>query len=1043
MSQRCAPPAHEGAGLVGPPAYLTPLVGRQDDVAEVVTLLGAGRLVSLVGAGGSGKTRLAAAVAAGMGARFRGDVAWVELAPLADPALVTAQVARALRVREQSDHPVLDALVEAVGARAALVVLDSCEHLVEACAALANALLRGCPALRILVTSRQALGVVGEKAWVVPPLALPAPGDEARADAHAAIQLFVERARDAARTFALTDANRDAVVRICRRLDGLPLAIELAAARVRVLPPEQLAGRLDDVFAALGAGTGTRLPRHRTLRALIDWSHGLLSGEERRLFERLAVFPGCFTLDDAEAIVAFGDLARGDVLDLLAGLVEKSLVTMQERDGEARYSLLETVRQYAAERLRGDAPDAPDGEAETTARRHALWYLAMAERGAGELHRAAQLEWLARLDAEHDNLRAALRWTLDRGEPTLAMRLSFALRDFWRIRGHLTEGRRLMEETLRAAMPPDERDERDEPSRAADAMRARVLLSVAVLARMQGDGETFLHRLVESEGIARRIGDEAALAEALTVRGISRRDHGEIAGACAGLDEAVALWRRAGDPWGLTLALLARSGIAHAEGDVARARALRLEAAEVSRRAGDREGEARALVGLGEVARVEGDHDGARAYYGRGLALFQELRDRWHVAVVLHNLGWVAAESGERDESLRAFEESIALFRTVGFRLGIGLCLAGLARLLHESGRDEDAAASLAAAATQMELSRMRPAAADVQPWERARTAIERALGEEAFARAWREGAGREPAEQADRALALLSGETAGPPVSAAAPSRHAPDEPAGAAAGAAPQLRVRALGPLEILVDGQPVDLERFGSRRARELLLFLLSRPEGSTREQVGVAFWPEGSATEVKNRFHVTLHRLRRALGHPEWIEAAADRYRVAPDVRVELDAARFESAVTAALRTLRPSGAEPARLADERLAAALALYRGDFLEDDAAGDWHLEHRERLRRLWAEGVSTRGDLLMRQERFVDAAECFRALLARDPLDEAACRRLMQCHERLGQRPEALRQYDRLAALLREELGVAPAAETSALHARIQRLAAPSPAS
>jgi non-specific serine/threonine protein kinase len=379
MPRRLRSPDGEAARTVvaPPPRFLTPLIGRDRDLAEVEALVRAGRLVTLVGAGGSGKTRLAAATASALQAQFAEHFAWVELAPLSDPALVAVHVAGALGVREESGRAPSEAIASAVGKRPALLVLDNCEHLVEACASLADALLHGCPALRILATSRQALGVSGEKVWAVPPLALPAPGEEETAATCSAIQLFVQRASDAVATFALTEGNRAAVVRICRRLDGLPLAIELAAARVKVLPPEQLASRLDDAFSVLTSSARAPLPRHRTLRALIDWSYGLLSADERQLFERLAIFAGGFTLESAEAVVAFGRLARGDLLDLLAGLVDKSLVTMQERGGEARYSMLETVRQYADERLRGGAEcdRAPDEGAAVLARRHARHYL--------------------------------------------------------------------------------------------------------------------------------------------------------------------------------------------------------------------------------------------------------------------------------------------------------------------------------------------------------------------------------------------------------------------------------------------------------------------------------------------------------------------------------------------------------------------------------------------------------------------------------------------------------------------------------------------
>jgi len=1019
-----------------PPLFLTPLVGRDRDLAEVTSLLRVGRLVSLVGAGGSGKTRLAAAVASSLQAHFAGHVTWVELAPLSDPALVPLHVAGLLGVHEESGRPASDLVAEAIGARPALLVLDNCEHLVDACAALADVLLRGCPALRILTTSRQALGVGGEKVWVVPPLALPAPDGEATAEACSAIQLFVQRASDAVASFALTESNRSAVVRICRRLDGLPLAIELAAARVKVLPPEQLAGRLDDVFAVLTSGARTPLPRHRTLRALIDWSYGLLSGDERRLLERLAIFAGGFTLQSAEGVVAFGRLARSDVLDVLAGLVDKSLVTMQERGGEARYALLETVRQYADERLRGRGADERGAEARevdgdraleedvaTLSRRHALHYLELATEAAGQLHRAAQLDWLARLDAEHDNFRAALRWTLTAGELELATRLCLALRDFWRMRGHLIEGLRWMEEVLGSS----------EIERVPDVLRARTLVGAGLLARRLGSHDLFRARAVEGEALARSVGDAPTLADALTHRGVQLRDLGEVTAAGECLDEAVGLWRETGDGWGLTLALCGRSSIAYEEGNLPLARALRLEAVEVSRRSGDREGEAIALVGLGELARLEGDVDGARAYYARSMEFFREMGDSWHVAALFHNQGWLAAEAGEHDEARRLFAAALGLFNSER-ALVLAPCLIGLARLLVAAGEPEFAAMAFGSATASLERARMRPAGADAPAFARTRAAIEAVLGAEAFARAAASGATSTPSQHVARALDLLERRGAGRALDAdEAPARErAATREAESAPPAA--LRVTTLGPVEVAVDGVALDPDSFGSRKARELLFLLLCRPDGCTREQVGLAFWPDASPADVKNRFHVTLHRLRKALGHPEWIRTVEDRYSIKPEVRVEFDAARFEREVVAALRAMRAPGAA----APERLGATLALYRGDFLEQEGAGDWHLEIRDRLRRLCVDGHLAQGDLLMHAERFAEAAAAYRALLARDPLHEPAYRRLMECCARIGQRTEALRQYDRLALLLRDELDAAPDAETTALYERLQQGAA-----
>src|SRR5213079_1884942 len=393
-----------------PPAQLTSFIGRERETAAVKELLRGTRLLTLTGAGGSGKTRLALEVAGRVGAQYPDGVAWVELAPLSNPELVPHHVADALGVRRDGIRSAGDALFEALREWDALLVLDNCEHLVEACARLAEALLRGCPRLRVMATSREALGISGERAWLVPALALPAveagkPVTRAVAAASEAIRLFVERTQAVRPSFELREDNVAAVAHICRRLDGLPLAIELAAARARVLDPQQIATRLDDVFGLLSAGSRTAVPRHRTLRSTIEWSHSLLTEPERILLRRLAVFAGGFTLDAAEAVAggAGGAIAAVDVLDLLSGLVDKSLVALETEALEARYRMLETMRQFARERL-DEA-----GEAAELGRRHAQFFLARAEAADPFLPVHAE-GWQERLAEDVGNLRAAADW---------------------------------------------------------------------------------------------------------------------------------------------------------------------------------------------------------------------------------------------------------------------------------------------------------------------------------------------------------------------------------------------------------------------------------------------------------------------------------------------------------------------------------------------------------------------------------------------------------------------------------------------------------
>jgi predicted ATPase len=387
------------------PSELSSFVGREKELSEVKRLLADTRLLTLTGSGGCGKTRLALAAATDLLEEFEEGVWMVELAPLADPALVPQAVASTLGVREQPGRSPTETLSDYLSSKQVLLVLDNCEHLIEACAVLAEALLHSCPELRILATSREALGITGEVAWLVPSLSLPdlrhLPEIESLPRYESA-RLFVERTTAVKPTFALTERNATAVAQVCYRLDGIPLAIELAAARAKVLSVEQISERLDDCFRLLAAGSRTAMPRHRTLHATMDWSHDLLPDEEQTLFRRLSVFAGGFTLEAAESVCAGKDLQRDEVLELLSHLVDKSLVAVWEKDGETRYRLLETVRQYGREKL------SESGEEGHLWERHAGYYLALAAKAEPELKGAGQVEWLQRFEWEHDNLRAAI-----------------------------------------------------------------------------------------------------------------------------------------------------------------------------------------------------------------------------------------------------------------------------------------------------------------------------------------------------------------------------------------------------------------------------------------------------------------------------------------------------------------------------------------------------------------------------------------------------------------------------------------------------------
>ncbi|MGH3090644.1 MAG: ATP-binding protein, partial [Rubrobacteraceae bacterium] len=429
----------EASGAESPPKgnlplELTSFIGREKEISEVKGLLEGTRLLTLTGSGGCGKTRLALEVAADVAKDFDDGAWWVGLASLSDADLAPKAAASALGARERPGRTLTEALSDHLRYRKLLLVLDNCEHVIASCAALADALLRFCPGLRVLATSREALGVAGEVSWPVPSLSLPDPGHPPSSESLAryeAPRLFVERA--AASTFAPTKRSAAAVAHLCHRLDGIPLAIELAAARTRVLSAEQIDARLDDCFRLLTTGSRTALPRQRTLQATMDWSHDLLDRDERTVFRRLSVFAGGFTLEAAEKVCAGDGIEEEDALDLLARLVDQSLGVFRGEGGEARYRLLETIRQYGGEKLR------ESGEARATRRRHADFFHSLAEEAKPKLVGTEQASWLERLETEHDNLRATLGWLEEEGEAERGLRLATALLRFWWFRGHLAE----------------------------------------------------------------------------------------------------------------------------------------------------------------------------------------------------------------------------------------------------------------------------------------------------------------------------------------------------------------------------------------------------------------------------------------------------------------------------------------------------------------------------------------------------------------------------------------------------------------------------
>jgi non-specific serine/threonine protein kinase len=777
-----------GAGPAGLPAPLTSFVGREREVAAVrEALLGDGvRLLTLTGPGGTGKTRLALQAAADALEAYPDGVWLAELAALADPALVPQAVAVAVGVREEPGRPLPAALTDALRSRRVLLVLDNCEHVLAGVASLVAGLLAACPGVRVLATSREVLRLSGEHVFAVPPLALPAPAAPASPEhvaAAAAVRLFEERARAADSGFALTPENAGAVAEVCRRLDGLPLALELAAARARLLPPAALLARLECRLPLLTAGPRDAPARQRTLRATIAWSHDLLAPDERALFRRLAVFAGGCTLEAVEAVgTAAGELATA-VLDGLGSLVDKSLVQRREAPGGApRLTMLETIREYALERLEAS------GEADAVRREHARYFVALAERAWPHMHRAAQLAWTERFEREHDNLRAVLRWAaaaagaepgaapdgvttadtsaeaeaaLERAEAVeLGLRLGGALWHFWYYRGYLSEGRAWLAALLGGPGAPR-----------GGAPRARALCGAGALAFHQGDTAAAGPLLGESVALWRALGDRSNdLATAVATLGRAALAGGREAEARACYEESLGLRRALGDRSAVAHSLHLLGGADRHRGDVASARARWEEALALWRAEGNHRGVAWALCLLAGLAREGGDLAAARGHYEEGLALFRWLGDGSSLARTLPEAAFVFLARGDDPAAAALFGEALALPAHLTTPFDVARCLAGLAAVAAGAGQPERAARLYGAAEARQAAAGVALPPADQTEIDRRLAAAGARLGATLFVAAREAGRALPPQQVTAAALAAAS---------AAADARPRPPAPA------------------------------------------------------------------------------------------------------------------------------------------------------------------------------------------------------------------------------------------------------------------------
>ena len=696
------------------PTPRTSLIGRERESAQAAALLLRPdlRLLTLTGTGGAGKSRLAIAIADSVAEHFSGGTRFVGLSSITQPDLVPTALADVLEVQQVATRAVSQLIAERLRELGSfLLVIDNFEQVLAA-ATLISGMLAASPSLKVLVTSRARLHIYGEQEFPVAPL-----------DEDSAMTLFEERARTVRPNFAITAENRSPVREICSRLDGLPLAIELAAARTRILSPGAILERLQSRLQLLIGGAIDLPERQQTLRNTIDWSYGLLNAGEQKLLRRFAVFTRGATLEAVEAVCNTASDLGIAVFDGLSSLVEKNLIQSQERpDAEARFTMLETIREYALERLFAS------GEGSAVRRAHAAYCLVLAEEGNPELDPAQRAAWLARCDLEIDNFRSVLDWLFETRSLDWALRLCRALFRFWDMREHLIEGRSRLETILHLAGDGYVKE------------RAQIALFLGAIATAQGDFAAAREFLEQSLALNRRAGDRWGIATSLNALGVSARDRGDYASAQESFEQSLSCWQELGDRLSAARCLHNLANVLKSRGDCSRARTALEEATAMFEDLGDRSGAAWSINSQGDTARDQGDLAAARLLYERALSIFRDCSDQWGTARSLTDLGYIRGEQREYAAAHAAFREALETFRSLGHRRGIARVLEGFACLA--AARAEPAAAlKLAAAAAGLRVSISAPLPhAEQQKLDRLLSRARETLGKPEAEKAWAEG---------------------------------------------------------------------------------------------------------------------------------------------------------------------------------------------------------------------------------------------------------------------------------------------------------------
>jgi predicted ATPase/class 3 adenylate cyclase len=707
------------------PLQLTSFIGREWEHEDVRDKITTSRLVTLIGPGGTGKSRLALQVAAELTDNFNQGVWFVDLSALTDPSLLAQSVATELSIRERAQLPLIDTLAEEIGDKEILLILDNCEHLIEACAHFADTLLRDCPGLRILATSREALRVGGEMMISLQPLETPNPEYLPASEMisqYDAVRLFIDRSEAVSPEFAIDKTNALAVAQICHRLDGNPLAIELAAARMGALSPQMILDRLDDRFRLLSRGDRLVLPRHQTLEAVIDWSYDLLTEQEQALFRRLGVFAGSWTLEAAESLCCGEGVTQWQILDLMTGLVDKSLVQVDRSLEEIRYRMLETVRQYAWQKT------SVENEIEEIRSRYIAYYLNLAEEGEKKSYWGGDTSLPKRLAVDFDNFRAALTWCFEDPETysESGLRLAGALWIVWWTFGYLNEGRDWLEKAIKVDVIDG-------------AARAKALTNVGCVAWQQGDYQIADVYTEESIAIYRDqlIEDRQGLANAIHIRGHVLFDQKDYALARSLFEESLTKFRQLGEEDNICLLVSDLGKVDYHEGDYQSAKMRFEECLLIARKREDLTNIASNLLRIGDIARLERDYDRAADYYEESLEIVRDMEWNLELASNMHKLGYIARFRGDFQKAGNLFIESLTMQQSMGNKQGVIECLVGIAGVATVAGYPEEAVRLFAAAEASLAAIGAPLGPADIAEQERDLSIAQERLSPAEFSNAW------------------------------------------------------------------------------------------------------------------------------------------------------------------------------------------------------------------------------------------------------------------------------------------------------------------